>query len=351
MRFQIFRRLLGSAKRLLLTAQSLRDDEQIPLSPWLESLRLFQRLAYSEDVIDNRLEHLIKHVYAWPVTEDISMSMPQPVVPEKLIPKSISATTHQHLIDCPYKFFAAHCLKLEAPEEISRALSKADYGARVHDCLRAFHIDVKDLPGPFQKPITTENRQQAIDVLRKITVKIFHKDLEDNFLHRSWQKRWLNIIPDYIDWEIDRMKLWQLCAAEQRVNRELNKDMSLNGRIDRMDQCDGKYAVIDYKTGRLPRESDVENGETVQLPSYALLLDDVERVEYLRLSEPGNVKAVSIIEGERLARLRTSVGERLTNLLQQIRQAQPLPAWGDYQICEYCDMSGICRRQAWDENF
>jgi ATP-dependent helicase/nuclease subunit B len=26
-----------------------------------------------------------------------------------------------------------------------------------------------------------------------------------------------------------------------------------------------------------------------------------------------------------------------------------LPAWGDTDTCRYCDMDGLCRKQAWQE--
>jgi ATP-dependent helicase/nuclease subunit B len=86
----------------------------------------------------------------------------------------------------------------------------------------------------------------------------------------------------------------------------------------------------------------------VQLPSYALLAQRLPaRVEYLRVD--GGVKRGAVLEGAALAELAAAVETRLSGVLAAIAAGAPLPAWGDAETCRYCEMDGLCRRQAWPE--
>ena len=276
--------------------------------------------------------------------------MPRPAAPAALLPERLSAGRQQHLIDCPYRFFASSCLRLEPPEEIVEALQKSDYGERVHLCLQAFHGGAAGLPGPFGHALTENHRGAAIALLEEIAQRVFAKDLEDNFLHRGWLKRWLALIPAYVDWQIARARDWAVTQTELGLERELVPGLTLSGRIDRLDRAGEAAALIDYKTGASATQEEVESGEAVQLTSYALLIDNVRRVEYLQLGARQQVKSGATLEGQALDTLRQAVGERLVTLHRALREGAALPAWGDRRTCRYCEMSGVCRRAAWEED-
>ena len=123
---------------------------------------------------------------------------------------------------------------------------------------------------------------------------------------------------------------------------------TLKGRLDRIDAAGGRLAIVDYKTGRsLPSQRDIDSGEAVQLPFYALLAEGaVARVEYLRLDE-APVRSAGALDGDELESLRAAVATRLEQTQAAIAAGQPLPAWGDPQTCRRCPMDGICRREAW----
>jgi hypothetical protein len=36
-------------------------------------------------------------------------------------------------------------------------------------------------------------------------------------------------------------------------------------------------------------------------------------------------------------------------LKRQLDAESPLPAWGDVETCNICDMEGLCRRGMWNE--
>lgn len=352
-RFDYFRRLLQAAPQVLLTVRREESDNPVLGSPWLEALQTFQRFAYGTPLSDLGLAALVDHPATQVNRSDSDVlpapkDMPTPAVPHALLPDKLSANAYQQLMNCPYQFFAARCLHLSAPEAVREALEKSDYGQRVHLALHAFHSGVADFPGPFQQPLTASSRDAAIRCLENISQAVFAKDLEDNFVHRGWLQRWRQLIPLYIDWQINREDVWRVAATEVAVEAERH-GCTLHGRIDRIDRGPAGIGIVDYKTGMTPHQEEVLSGEEVQLPFYALLADEpVQRVEYLSL-DGHRFGSRAIMEGEPLHTLAAQNGVRLHAIMNQLANGAPAPAWGDDNTCRFCAMAGICRRAAWLE--
>lgn len=348
-----FRRVLDSAPQLLLTRRREDQGEPVLASPWLEALETLHRLAWSTSLEDHFLKTLLLDDRctirpAQPAPLPAPPQRPRPALPIDLVPGTISASSHQHLIDCPYRYFASDGLDLAPREEVREQLQKSDYGERVHRCLEAFHGDIASLPGPFTQPFNTTTRSQAISLLQDITNAVFARDLEDNFQHRGWLKRWWLLIPSYIDWQIRRTADWQVQQVETRIEQPFGSVAVLKGRLDRIDTNGRADAVLDYKTGGIPAQADIDAGEAIQLPFYALLHgESVVQVDYLKL-DGDRVQIKGGLADEALLELRDGVGMRLADLQAAVAAGTPLPAWGDPDTCRYCPMDGLCRRAAWE---
>ena len=279
-------------------------------------------------------------------------TQPLPCLPAALIPHTISASDYQSLLDCPYQFFAARCLHLSPPEEIRLVLSKREYGERVHLCLQAFHSDLPYYPGPFTQIITESNKPQAIALLQQIAEAVFKKDLKDNYTHRGWYHQWLETIPVYIDWQIERNQHMHVAFTEHRSESALSDQLSIKGRLDRIDKGELGYAVIDYKSGSTPKKYEIDSGEKIQLPFYALLAQSegmpISQVEYLHIGKAKDFKSIFPQSGEALQQLTQDIGTRLQQLMQQIHDGQALPAWENKDVCKYCEMSTLCRVSGWE---
>src|SRR3569623_2020440 len=288
-----FRRLLDCAPEIVITLQHEQNGEARLPSPWVEAISRFHGLAYGNDLAGADLAALINRPEA-PVlradTAELPAPQPRPAPSSsaELMPGKISAGAYQELIDCPYQFFAARSLRLSAPETVREALQKSDYGERVHLILQAFHVCAAGYPGPYTAPLTAANREHAIASLADISRAVFAKDLEDNFEHRGWLQRWLNRIPEYIDWQIARQQAWQVDRVEVKSERRLHEHWLLHGRLDRIDR---------------------------------------------------GVDGVALVAAAN--------GARLASLLEQISAGAPLPAWGDERTCGYCVLRGVCRKDAW----
>jgi ATP-dependent helicase/nuclease subunit B len=346
-----FCRVLHSAERVLLTRHAEHDGDPVAISPWLELLETFHANAYGTTLQDAVLERLVRDPAAQPASPDTAplpaaAQRPAPRAPLTLRPRNWSAYTHQRMIDCPYRFFAADMLGLKPQEEIREALSKSDYGSLIHRVLQAFHSDVSGLPGPWSAPLA-DNRPAALQMLRQISEAVFADAVRDNFQARSWLHQWLTCLPAYLDWLGEHQANWQLHGVEVKAERSFSEHLRLKGRIDRVDQRLGRRAIIDYKTGSAPAGDDVLHGEAVQLPSYALLLgNDVEQLQYLQI---GNASVVPNVcaQGADLEALLERTAIRISVIDQALQAQAELPAWGDDNVCTYCEFSGLCRRDTW----
>ena len=358
--FYYYRGLLESAGQILITLRKEQDGEVITASPWLETLQSFHQLAYGAPLGAAALEPLVHDARCQVVRREddacpAPLTQPRPITPGKNIPTTISASDYQLLLDCPYHYFASRILKLSAPEAIRELLAKADYGQRIHQCLQAFHTGVKGLPGPFSAPISSANRAQAIELLEQISTRLFEDDLLDNFAHRSWYYLWQSVIPAYVDWQGRRNQQWRVAQTERQYEHRLSEHVSIKGRLDRIDQSDKDIAILDYKTGATPSLREILAGEAVQLPFYALLINEeiqgaIQRVEYLKLDDADKLETSCTLEGEQIEQLGNELSERLTGIMAQLHEGAGLPAWPDDKSCSYCDMQTLCRRQVWQDS-
>jgi ATP-dependent helicase/nuclease subunit B len=354
-RFHHFRRLLEAAPEILITANDEENGEEVPLSPWLEIIHRFYQQAFEDTLEDKELKQLVINPETFVIrssdkTLPDKTSQSKSVLTNEQVPNRYSPSSYQKLMDCPYQFFAAYGLNLSPSEEVQEALSKSDYGERVHLCLEAFHSEHPWLPGPFKENFTDNHRDSAIALLNDISQQVFSRDVENNFEHSGWLDKWLKLVPEYVDWQIKNASDWQFYEAERKTKITWNESNELTGRLDRIDKNKEGLSIIDYKTGQSANLAEVEQGEAVQLPFYALLAEaefnqPVNKVSYLNLDK--TVKFGTQLEGDALDTTRQQIGERLAELIKEMKGGKELTAWGTESTCQYCNMDRLCRKQAW----
>lgn len=353
--FNDFRRLLEAAPRVVITLRREQQGEAVIASPWVERLRVFHRITYHQSLDDTSLERLARSPMTRIVWHDSErrpepQGYPSPTLPRELIADKISAAAHQHILDCPYQYFAAEGLALAPTATVHEQLDKLDYGERVHRILQAFHMGAPGLPGPFDGPLTGQTRVQAETLLRDIARVVFDDDIRASIFARGWLFRWESSVKAYLDWEIQRASVWRTTAAEvfqRRVITNGETTLTLTARIDRLDQSDDHYSIIDYKTGRVPELAAVTTGEHVQLPIYVLV--STERVMQALFLGLGATKASDKVklDGQELTALAEQVRQRVLGIQQSLYRGVGLPAWGDDRTCARCPMQGLCRKEMW----
>jgi len=355
--FHDFRRLLDAAPRVVISLRREQEGERLIPSPWVEMLRAFHETAYHAPLNDPELEWLVQQPEAVIANRKAPLAIPavQPAarLPAFLQPSPVTATDHQRLLDCPYQYFCASGLGLRPEKDVREEIEKMDFGTHVHRILQAFHAGAPKLPGPWQKPLNDDTLPEAEALLRNISQEVFAGDLRRRFFTRGWLYRWEACIPAYLAWEMKHSSRWRIQATEWKKQRDYQEDnthITITGRIDRLDRDADGYCIIDYKTGAVSSRDLLLQGEEIQLPFYALLLDEENIAQALYLSiQDGKVTEKSALDITTLAMLRTAVRKRLILLKQLLDEETPLPAWGDTETCRLCDMEGLCRREMWVE--
>ena len=263
---------------------------------------------------------------------------PQPQAPLAL-PAVISATQLEALRACPYRFYARAVLRLDEPEELEQTLAKRDYGTWLHAVLHHFHS---------QRRIGADDSAQLAQAADAITLEL-GLDAGELLPFRASFDR---LVPLYLDWLAPREAqgwFWADGESEHRLAPPALGGLQLRGRLDRLDHGpDGAQQLLDYKTGQaagLSRKVKTPLEDT-QLMFYAALLGGGEQLSaaYLPLDEAGKLKEVAHPQvHQSVAVMLPSLGDEW----QRLREGAALPALGEGEVCETCEMRGLCRRDHW----
>ncbi|MEO6351848.1 MAG: PD-(D/E)XK nuclease family protein [Burkholderiaceae bacterium] len=338
-----FAELLSANPEVVLSWQAHQGGEPNPLSAWIERLQLtLARLdmaplpSHHSPLAIRKLQPALPH-------------MPAPQAAQ-LTPQKLSASGYNSLLACPYQFFAARMLRLNALDELSDMPEKRDYGGWLHAILKTYHDTLRDQACPLP------GREQ---LLRSISAQAFDAILGQNGAALGYYTRWQKVIPAHLEWaNAHEAEGWQFVVGEQWFEKtlrwqqgEVHGEILLQGRIDRIDEsADGERAVLDYKTSDTTNlKARLKGGEDLQLPFYGLLSDaPVASAQYVALeTDKGKNGKAGAAAAPDYARWQTALEQHLTMNMQAIADGAPLPANGVESVCQYCDVRGLCRKGAW----
>ncbi len=337
--------LLALNDTVLVTWRANLNGETNLLSPYFEMIRALHLLAYGDGLAADKLGEMLTkaQVHLDSCVVPRAGEMPHPAVFTALLPERISPSGYNSLVACPYQYYARHILRLNELDEVREEIDKRDYGSWVHAALQRFQNE-------FPKSLN-HDRGQLADELHRISAEVFADALARDYLAQAWLLRWQAQIPAYIDWQCDNeLAGWMYLEAEQPFAIEVSENLTLCGRIDRIDNRKddlGTLYVLDYKTQAIAKlKSKLKAaGEDVQLSCYAYARNanaaafvSLDGDKVLAVTPPHDV-------GE-LAKLNI---ERLGVLFEQIGAGTTLPANGIDSVCAICEMQGLCRRGDWED--
>lgn len=338
--------LLALNDNVLVTWQASRNGEANLLSPYFEMLRAQHVLAFGSDLMDKELGELIEFAQVQiqdrgSRIEDWGSAIPRPVVAAELMPTHISPSGYNSLVACPYQYFARHILRLNELDEVREVLDKRDYGTWVHAVLQRFHTEMPMLQ--------TRNMDEAESLMQRISNEVFEEGTDHDYLAQAWLLRWQALIPAYLNWQMKNEEAgWRYQGSEVPFKVEVTENLTLRGRLDRMDvNAAGDAQVLDYKTQSASalKNKLKEPGEDVQLACYAQV---VNAVAAAFVSLDGDV-VQTVAPAEEMGKLAQLNIERLQTIFLQMQEGAALPAHGAEKVCSYCEMKGLCRRGEWEE--
>jgi ATP-dependent helicase/nuclease subunit B len=269
------------------------------------------------------------------------VSPPRPNPPVAVRPSRLSVTEIETWLRDPYAIYANHILRLRALKPLDQETDAADYGTIVHAGLHIF----------FREHGIVWPHDAAVQMRRAM-----RRALAESFARAALAAWWEPRLDRIADWVVATETLRRTgfalsaIATEKRGALEImrpGRRFTLSARADRIDfRSDGRLAILDYKTGLVPSQKDVEAGLAPQLPLEAAIAAEggfgrelqsvTAELTYWQLTggfEPGKTTLLfdnkddvrqSVIE----AALRGL--ERLIDQYDQLDQpylAHPHPAW------------------------
>jgi len=315
----------------LMSWQAWNNDEPNPASPLVLRLQALHRAAWGTDLPEQTIGAPPTQASLLPA----ACVQPAPTVSAAQLPRHYSPTAYQTLLDCPYRFFARSVLGIRELDEADETLDKSDYGNALHRILKAFHDSNPSL-----------ERDAALAQLNAISAAEFAA--LPAWTAAAWRSQWEKIQPAYIDaWLAHASQGWRYESGETdfAVPHTVAGlgEITLHGRVDRVDaKGDARY-VIDYKTSAAQglKKKLKAPDEAVQLPFYAWLCEAA--AAYLPINE-APVAALEL-DGETDV---AAISLRLPQLLEAIARHAALPAHGIDGVCQHCEARGLCRKGMWD---
>jgi ATP-dependent helicase/nuclease subunit B len=337
--------VLTSSVDVLAAWRARIGEESNPVSPLLERLQLVCTRASGDDLVlaPALLEH---EVLAEPEL------VPHPVAPQ-LLPRRVSASAAQSLVDCPYQFYARYMLQLEDPEDVIELPDKRDFGIALHEVLRRFHRTWGDVD------FSVVGAAELEASLRAHARQVFDPQLARMPGLLAYQRRFDGLVAAYVEWLRRHAAAgWRWAGGEQAHRREVvltdGQHVELAGRIDRVDRHStaDSTVLIDYKArdATVLRRGLSVRGEDVQLPFYGALLEErPDSAAYLSFerARDGEGGVADVAPNEPFDELVEAVLDRLKTDLQRIADGAALPAIGGDAVCRRCEMHGLCRRHHW----
>jgi ATP-dependent helicase/nuclease subunit B len=232
----------------------------------------------------------------------VPIEQPAPKPPRATRPLKLSVTAIEDWLRDPYTIYAKYILRLDPLDPVDMPLSAADRGSAIHDALGEFTQE-------FAAALPADTSRE----LRRIGEKYFAPLMERPEARALWWPRFQRIAAWFADWERARRDTVARIDAEIRGEIGIPLDNArifiLSARADRIEQRrDGRFTILDYKTGQPPTGKQVRMGLSPQLTLEAAILREggfrdidadssVAELVYVRLSgnnPPGEQRSLEL---------------------------------------------------------
>lgn len=252
-------------------------------------------------------------------------------------PKSISFTQIAAFSSCPLQYKFAHILKV--PVFGRHSLS---FGKTMHNTLQKFmELVLKQQQTP-QTSLFDSKKEQEIELPDTKELMDFYKICwidewyPNEQLRSEYQKKGEESLKEY--YKILEKDLPEIAFLEKGFTLKMG-DVTVRGRIDRIDKIKDGYEIIDYKTGK-PKDK-LTWQEKRQLVLYQLAgeqcFDPPIKVKKLTYHYLENNSMVSF---ECKEKDKEKLEQEILSTVEAIKQSDFAPTPG-FQ-CQYCDFKDIC---------
>lgn len=200
-----------------------------------------------------------------PATPPKAAARPSPRPPLAARPRQLSVTEIEHWLRDPYTIYAKHILKLQPLDFVDTPPGAADRGTIIHNAI-----------GDFAKAFAKQLPADALKELIAFGKTHFEPYSAYEEARAFWWPRFERIAHWFAAFEIERRGTLQEIHAEIDGRWPIpfgNETFTLTTRADRIEHLkDGRFLILDYKTGQPPSSKQVQTGLSPQLTLEAAIL-------------------------------------------------------------------------------
>ena len=246
--------------------------------------------------------------------------------------RTLSPTSIESFLQCPFQFFAQKTLRLRTPPEKPRdRLNALVQGSILHRALAEDSLDQVFEEECYKNNIPRTYRTEAVRLELLRHFEAFQAD-------RTWPLNWPR-------------------QTEQQFEIALTPELSIRGRIDRLDRGPNNEAiVIDYKYSAAAKIRERIDGDPVQGGLYLSAVERFFNLHPAGMFYCGLRQSVTwegwhtTIPGLALGEARATLQELIETAERQAIEVSESIASGAKEVrpkdrakCRYCDFKSICR--------
>ena len=283
------------------------------------------------------------------------IKQPQPKPPLEARPAALSVTEIEHWLRDPYTIYAKHVLRLLAIDAVDTPPGGRDRGTLIHEAI-----------GEFTEKFSVSLPDNPVTHLLAFGEKHFAALADYPETRAFWWPRFMRIAGWFAKWENERRA--NIAALHAEIRGEIKIPLgdvtfTLSARADRIERlANGAYAILDYKTGRLPGHDEVKVGFAPQLTLEAAILREggfatvargasVAELVYVGLKggePPGEIKIVKLGDSTPDVEADNALKKLARNVRKYLIDSEPYkslvsPMWK----ARYGDYDHLARVKEW----
>lgn len=273
----------------------------------------------------------------------------------------VSVSRLELFLNCPFKFFASHVLKLEEEPEDQDLQTPLERGRFLHDLWEQFfaewqrrgHGRISHEQLPEARTLFTEVCDAALAGLSPVEAALERNKLIGSAISAGIAHRVLAMEASRPTRIIERLLEFPLQGEfEVRGRDGSSRRVALNAKTDRIDVLEGsRLRVIDYKSKTTP-----DPKVALQLPIYAHLARELlksarggewslDEAMYVSFEGDKCVVPLKPAKGETLEQVIDDAEDRLLNALDRIGEGRFPPQPAKKSLCGMCSYSAVCRME------
>jgi RecB family exonuclease len=295
--------------------------------------------------------------------------------------QAVSPTQLEDFGECPQKFLFKHILRVFDIDDPEREvqINHREKGTIDHSILERFYRGTSEeeiqgaaLSLPVLPDSLRDRLEQCVDeVFDEFEARIPPFNRAMRLIERRATKR---VLRDFVAADIAELIAFGLAprqyeyrfGAKHRPRHEPDHRepfvldtrgirLRVEGTIDRIDEGQGQFRIVDYKSGKAGRHQNlaekIDRGVRLQLALYAMAVADFFKIPAAEIT--GTIKAIGAPDadpelfafdlGDKEARLRDTLAIFVEAIVNGKFPAFPNESANDFQSCKYCPVNHSCR--------